>query len=82
MEVQTKLPEGNIRRCNFRNVLYVPKLAYNLLSVSKSTEAGKTAKVDKGGCQILTDDMKVIAVEKSVGYLYYLECKEIKVSVL
>jgi hypothetical protein len=76
VQVKTKLPDGTVRRCNLRNVLFVPKLAYNLLSVSKAAEAGKTTKFDKSGCQIVSDDMKVTAVAKRVGNLYYLECKE------
>ena len=72
VQVKMKVPDGTIR-CNLRNVLFVPKLAYNLLIVSKAAEAGKTTKLDKSGCQILNDDMKVIAVAKRV---YYLECKK------
>ena len=53
-----------VRRCNLRKVLFVP---INLR---------KTTQFDKRGCQILTDDGKVIAVAKRVGNLYYLECKE------
>ena len=53
-----------------RKVLFVP---INLL---KAAEAGKTTQFDKRGCQILTDDGKVIAVAKRVRNLYYLECKE------
>ena len=71
-----KLRDGNVRRCNLRKVLFVPNLAYNLLSVSKAAEAGKTTQFDECGCQILTDDGKVIAVAKRVGNLYYLECEE------
>ena len=36
------LPDGSKQKCNLKNVLLIPKLAYNLLSVSKSTKAGKT----------------------------------------
>ena len=76
VQVKMKLPDGKAQRCNLRNVLLVPKLAYNLLSVSKAAEAGKTTKFDKNGCQILNEDMKVIAVAKRVGNLFYLECEE------
>ena len=76
VQVKMKLPDGNCRRCNLRKVLFVPNLAYNLLSVSKAAEAGKTTQFDERGCQILTNDGKVIAVAKRVGNLYYLECEE------
>ena len=76
VQVKMKLPDGTIRRCNLRNVLFILKLAYNLLSVSKVAEAGKTTKFDKSGCQILSDDTKVTAVAKRVGNLYCPKYKE------
>ena len=36
----TFLPGGKHTKCKLQNVLLVPKLSYNLLSVSKATEAG------------------------------------------
>ena len=66
MQVKIKLPNGKIWRCNLCNVLLVPKLAYNLLSVSKAVEAEKMAKFDKNGCQILSSNKNVIAVVKTV----------------
>ena len=53
VSLQMKLPDGKTRRCKLHDVLYVPKLSYNLLSVSKAAEAGKTAKFNEAGCQIL-----------------------------
>jgi hypothetical protein len=35
-----KLSDGGVRRCKLLDVLYVPGLAYNLLSVSKAVESG------------------------------------------
>ena len=35
------LGNAKTKRCRLHNVLYVPKLVYNLLSVSKVTKAGK-----------------------------------------
>ena len=31
-----RLPNGNTQRCKFQDVLYIPSLSYNLLSVSKA----------------------------------------------
>ena len=39
--LETRLPSGKIKRCNLNNVLCVPKLAYNLLSVPKASAAGE-----------------------------------------
>ena len=76
VQIKMKLPNEKLRRRNLRNVLFVPKLAYNLLSVSKAAEAGRTTQFDESGCQIFNSDMNVIAVAKRVGNLYYLECQE------
>ena len=71
-----KFPDGKTRKCNLHNVLLVPKLAYNLFSVSKAAEARKAIKFNKSGCKIISDNAKVTAIAKRVGNLYYLECKE------
>ena len=36
-----KLPGNESRKCNLRDVLYVPNLSYNLVGVSKAVKAGK-----------------------------------------
>ena len=76
VQVKVKLPRDTMRRCNLCNVLLVPNLAFNILSVSKAAEAGRTTKFDKCRCQILSSDMRVVGVGKRVGNLYYLECQE------
>ena len=48
------LPDGNSKMCNFKRML-IPKLAYNLLSVSEASDAGKIVKFDESGCRILRD---------------------------
>ena len=45
------LPSGNTQKCSLENVLFVPKLSYSLLGVSKASECGKTMKFNKSGCQ-------------------------------
>eukprot|EP00794_Sanderia_malayensis_P011568 gene11568-12763_t len=37
--VFTALPGGTHKKCNLRNVLFVPKLSFNLISVAKATES-------------------------------------------
>ena len=36
------LTDGTNRWCSLKGALHVPQLAYNLVSVSRATEAGKT----------------------------------------
>ncbi len=50
-------------------MLYVPKLSYSLLSVSKASNAGKTTVFDRSGCKILNEQKKVIAFATRVGNL-------------
>ena len=71
--LDTVLPSGRTRKCRIENVLYVPKLSYSLLSVSKVSEAGKITKFNRIGCEILNKEKKVIATATRVGNLYYLE---------
>ena len=50
--LQMKLSNGKLRRCKLLNVLLFPKLYYNLLSVSKALESGKTNEFSEFSCQI------------------------------
>ena len=70
--LEMKLPDGTTKVCKLNDVLYVPKLSYNLLSVSKATKSGKTAKFSETGCRILDTKRKLIATGTRVGSLYYL----------
>ena len=72
-----RLPDGKTQRCVLHSVLYVPKLSYNLLSVTKASESGKIIKFDDAGCKILNMHNKLIAIATKVGSLYYLECTEL-----
>ena len=70
-----KLLDGKSKRYKLHNVLYVPKLSYNLPSVPKATEAGKMTKFSEASCQILDANRKLIAEGSRVGSLYYLDCQ-------
>ena len=62
------LRSGERKKCNLQNVLYVPRLSYNLFSVSVTTERGKTVSFGKTTCQVL-DEGKLVAVATKVGGL-------------
>lgn len=54
---------------------YVPKVSYNLFSVSKATGARRVTTFDKRDCQVLEANRKLIATGGRVGNLYYLDCQ-------
>lgn len=62
------------KSCVLQDVLYVPCLSYNLVSVSKATKSGKTVKFNEDRCHVLNESQKLIATAKRVGNLYYLNC--------
>ena len=68
------LPSDRSRRIKLHKVLHVPRLSYNLFSVSAATERDKTVKFGKVSCRIL-DKNDLIAVAIKVGELYYLKCR-------
>ena len=55
-------------------VLYVPNLAYNLVSVSRATDAGKTVDFDDSTCEFRNEEDEVIAFGSRRGTLYFLKC--------
>ena len=77
--LNTVLPNRVSKQCKLHGVLYVPRLSYNLLSVSVATERGKTVSFEKDGCQVL-DEGKLVAVANKIGELYYLNCRASRVN--
>ena len=65
----------NVQLRELHEVLYVPDLSYNLLSVSKAAKAGKVVKFSETGCEILDSNKKVMAVATRVESLYHLNCQ-------
>ena len=61
VSIELLLGNGKIRQCHLYNVLCVPKLSYNLLSVSKATEARKGVEFNSTDCQIVDKEGKVVA---------------------
>ena len=60
--LETNLPSGRTKKCKLHDVLYVPKLSYNLLSVSRISDAGKTTRFGEASFQILDENRKLIGV--------------------
>ena len=70
-----KLPGGKRKRLRLQNTLFVPDLSYNLLSVSKASEAGMVTEFSESGCRIVNGDGEVKACATRYGCLYSLECE-------
>lgn len=71
----TILPGGKEKLCHLNDVLFVPKLSYNLLSVTKVTGVGLNVSFDDNECRIAHAHDVVIAVGKKVGSLFHLMCR-------
>ncbi len=69
-----RLPSGKVKRCVLQDVLHVPDLSCNLVSVSKVSEMGKVTEFDGSGCVIKNSNGTVIAVAVRCGRLYFLDC--------
>ena len=68
------LPGGVTKGCQLHDVLYVSDLSYNLLSISKMTEAGKKVNFHNDLCLIRDQKERVIDIALKKGNLYYLNC--------
>ena len=64
-------PSGKGKKCNLSDVLYVPNLSYNLLSVPMSTDTIKSTVFTSKECDFLNAEGKVVATGKRIGELYY-----------
>ena len=62
------------QRCRLFETQYVPKLSYNLLSVSKATRSGKSFTFTETCCHLLDEKQNVVATGSKVGNMYYLNC--------
>ena len=60
------------RKCKLHDVLFVPNLTCNLLSVSKAVEKGISVIFNKCVCVIKDAKHRLITVEYKVGSLYHV----------
>ena len=75
VSLKLKLPEGEFKTGILSDVLYVPKLAYNLLSMPKVTELEKEVTFDELQDHNLDDQGELIAMASKTVSLYYLNCE-------
>ena len=82
VELEMLLPDGSSRSCSLQKVLYVPELAYNLVSVSRATEARKRVTFSKNGCEFSNEHGQITAFATKQSSLYHLElCRKSQESV-
>ena len=74
VKLNLKLPNNVTTKCTVKNVLFVPGLVFNLLSVSQLTQNGKKTNFNNSFCKIIDDNDTLLAVATKVGNLYYLNC--------
>ena len=70
-----RLSGGKVKKCVLQDVLHVPDLSCNLVSVSKASEMGKVTEFDDSGCWFKNSDGKVVAMATMYGSLYFLDCQ-------
>ena len=64
-----------VRKFRLTNVLYVPDLKFNLLSVAKAAEAGKRTEFNRQGCKFIDNKSNItVGSATKIGSLYYLDC--------
>ena len=68
-----KLPQGKTESCTLHNVLLVPDLAYNLLSVTSASKKGKVTTFSEMRCEIRDSKSKLIASGNREGSLFFLD---------
>ena len=73
VDMDMLLSNGSRRSCALKRVLYVPELAYNLVSVPRAVEAGKSVHFDDSGCDVLNETGETVALGVRQGSLYYLK---------
>ena len=75
MVLNMVLSNGESKSCTLHNVLYVPKLSYNLLSVAKASHKGKIVKFTKFACYMLDKRHRMVAKATKIGSLCQLNHK-------
>ena len=71
VELNMNISSDKTQRCQLYDVLYVPQLFYNLLSVAKATKTGKVFEFAQSSCSILDEKEIVVATTTKSGNLYH-----------
>ena len=77
VKLSLKCGRNRYRKCNLYEVLYVPKLSCNLLSVSKTTERGNEVKFSETSCVIRDSSHKPVVIATRIGDLHQITTEDI-----
>ena len=66
-DLNVKVSSEKQQRCRLFETQYVPKLSYNLLSVSKATRSGKSFTFTESCCHLLDEKRNGVATGSKVG---------------
>ena len=72
-DIPMKLPSGDIK--HFKNVLYVPGIKKNFISVSMITDQNMQVQFFKNGCVIQDSQLEIVVIGVRVGNLYKLDAR-------
>lgn len=72
VSLDTYNDKGHEKKVLFNNVLYVPELATNLLSVSQIIHSGGQVIFDKTGCVIMNSKNQIVATASIINNMYRL----------
>lgn len=72
VEINTKVGKFKEENVTFREVLHIPDLYINLLSVSKIVESGYEIVFNKNGCKVLNNHKEVIVTGNLVNGMFRL----------
>ena len=67
------LPDATTKQITLTDVLYLPKLSCNLLSVPRAFDAGLVLNFSRQSVEILDEQRQVVGIANRVGSLYHLE---------
>ena len=76
VELTLNLPNGDSKQLIADDILFIPKVFCNLLSVARITETGRFVNFNKCKCEILDKCNQLLAVGNKVGKFYYLDCNK------
>ena len=72
--LQVVMPNKCSQKLTLRNVLFVPDMNHNLISVSQCTSKNKKVLFYENSCKILSNKNKLVACGSRIGKLYYIDC--------